>query len=215
MGQRLDIEIIKNNKVVGNCYYHWGAYTASALELSKGIIESYNAIEDKNIPDEVIAVMSFSNAKNLNIDKNTFELVEQYPGLSEESLKYMKEKYPEHEWKVYVDRNAGIIGVTEDDMNFISSLAEGIVMIDLDSKTVDASNMLVVFAEESFIEDWDISEDQLDADGKLIRDEYRELEYSELGAIPFDEIDNALAIIDGVSCLISKNDTENIYIVIE
>lgn len=32
MGQRLNIEVIKNGKVVGNCYYHWSAYTLSSLE---------------------------------------------------------------------------------------------------------------------------------------------------------------------------------------
>lgn len=38
MGQRLNIEMKTKGKVVANCYYHWSAYTMTALQLTKEII---------------------------------------------------------------------------------------------------------------------------------------------------------------------------------
>lgn len=42
MGQRLNIEIFNNGQVVVNAYYHWSAYTRSALELTAKVISAYN-----------------------------------------------------------------------------------------------------------------------------------------------------------------------------
>ena len=36
MGQRLNIEIKKDSKVLANAYYHWSAYTSSALQMLGG-----------------------------------------------------------------------------------------------------------------------------------------------------------------------------------
>ena len=41
MGQRLNIEIVNGETSLANCYYHWSAYTGSALNLTKHIIDSY------------------------------------------------------------------------------------------------------------------------------------------------------------------------------
>lgn len=43
MGQRLNIEIHRkrDNKCLANCYYHWSAYTHSALRLTKEIVDNY------------------------------------------------------------------------------------------------------------------------------------------------------------------------------
>ena len=50
MGQRLNIEIIENGKVLANAYYHWSGYTSSSLELTQEILE---AIEKINYEDRV------------------------------------------------------------------------------------------------------------------------------------------------------------------
>lgn len=44
MGQRLNIEIISGGETLANCYYHWSAYTSSALYLTKQIIERYEEL---------------------------------------------------------------------------------------------------------------------------------------------------------------------------
>lgn len=48
MGQRLNIEIKSKGKVVANCYYHWSAYTMSALQLTKEIISNFDSIQDND-----------------------------------------------------------------------------------------------------------------------------------------------------------------------
>ena len=40
MGQRLNIEIKKDSKVLANAYYHWSAYTSSALQMLPKSIDS-------------------------------------------------------------------------------------------------------------------------------------------------------------------------------
>ena len=40
MGQRLNIEIKKDSKVLANSYYHWSAYTSSALQMLPKSIDS-------------------------------------------------------------------------------------------------------------------------------------------------------------------------------
>lgn len=41
MGQRLNIEIVNGETSLANCYYHWSAYTSSALGLTRQIIDAY------------------------------------------------------------------------------------------------------------------------------------------------------------------------------
>ena len=38
MGQRLNIEILKDGDCIANCYYHWGAYTSPTIHLVKEIL---------------------------------------------------------------------------------------------------------------------------------------------------------------------------------
>lgn len=35
MGQRLNIEIWKDGKVLANAYYHWSAYSVCAVDLAR------------------------------------------------------------------------------------------------------------------------------------------------------------------------------------
>ena len=50
MGQRLNIEMKSKGKVVANCYYHWSAYTMTALQLTKEIISNF---DDIKVDDDV------------------------------------------------------------------------------------------------------------------------------------------------------------------
>lgn len=45
MGQRLNIEILKNGKVLANSYYHWSAYSDSAINLAIMIIKGFDYIK--------------------------------------------------------------------------------------------------------------------------------------------------------------------------
>ena len=48
MGQRLNIEIISESKVLANAYYHWSAYTETALELTGIVIKAYKETQSSD-----------------------------------------------------------------------------------------------------------------------------------------------------------------------
>lgn len=45
MGQRLNIEIKKKDKVLANCYYHWSGFSNSAVNLALDIIKNFEYID--------------------------------------------------------------------------------------------------------------------------------------------------------------------------
>lgn len=50
MGQRLNIEIFNNGQVLANAYYHWSAYSTTAVELVDKVLKAYK--EDMQSDDE-------------------------------------------------------------------------------------------------------------------------------------------------------------------
>ena len=51
MGQRLNIEIRKNDEVLANAYYHWSGYTSSSIELTSEILKN---IDNVNFDNDVV-----------------------------------------------------------------------------------------------------------------------------------------------------------------
>ena len=45
MGQRLNIEIVKNGEVLANSYYHWSGFSNSAVNLAIEIIKHFEYIK--------------------------------------------------------------------------------------------------------------------------------------------------------------------------
>lgn len=45
MGQRLNIEIVKNEKVLANSYYHWSGYSNCAVNLAIKIINNFRYLK--------------------------------------------------------------------------------------------------------------------------------------------------------------------------
>ncbi len=133
MGQRLNIEIYSDGDCQANCYYHWSAYTGSAIHETLGIIANYlSNVKGKFKTKKEMAIMSFAECSSISFTSGTATRA----GLKEESFKYVKNTYPELPIGEAVDRNAGLIGCTEEDMDNTRSWEEGRVTIDLDSETV-------------------------------------------------------------------------------
>lgn len=133
MGQRLNIEIYSDGECQANCYYHWSAYTGSAIHETLGIIANYMAnVKGKYKTIKEKAVMCFAECSTTSFATGGVTTA----GLKEESYEYVKKHYPELPIGEAVDRNAGLIGCTESDMNDTRNWEEGRVTIDLDSETV-------------------------------------------------------------------------------
>ena len=45
MGERLNIEIVKGNKLLANSYYHWSGYSNCAVNLTIEIVNSFEYIK--------------------------------------------------------------------------------------------------------------------------------------------------------------------------
>ena len=46
MGERLNIEVVKGNKLLANSYYHWSGYSNCAVNLTIEIVESFEYIKN-------------------------------------------------------------------------------------------------------------------------------------------------------------------------
>lgn len=49
MGQRLNIEIIREGNLLTNAYYHWSGYTSSAITLSKLALSEWEESPSQSI----------------------------------------------------------------------------------------------------------------------------------------------------------------------
>lgn len=123
MGQRLNIEIVNKGALLANCYYHWSAYTASALYLTKTIIDK------------------FDETSMLGSVKDAVELLESTGGGINDSERALMAKQPNRfaniDFKPATSRTDGLISVTEAGMNKTRDWEEGRVTIDISEQTFD------------------------------------------------------------------------------
>lgn len=172
MGQRLNIEIKNGETELANCYYHWSAYTSSALELTRMIIDAYY---DSN---EIAGV------------KMAVNLLEQTGGgvNAEErgNIEKEPEKFGHITFKDATSRNDGLISVTEHGMEETRKWEEGRVTIDLDSETF-CFDVLWYYSDEEYNEEFD--EEYNDPIDKLPDCP------CDLGAVPFDKVDELIQFV--------------------
>lgn len=128
MGQRLNISIKFGKDRLANSYYHWSAYTLSALEMARDIFENYNKPE--NLLD-----YSIPEFKSLAVEM----LQGTGAGFPENEKKYAETYFKEHnldiELQDCVNRNEGILGISEAAMDETEQWAEGTVTLDLKTET--------------------------------------------------------------------------------
>ena len=126
IGQRLVVTIETNEKKLCNIYYHWGAYTYSALLHTKEIIDCIYNHKDETEKDMLLRLIRFceDNGGGINCTTDEFKRVE--------SL------YPEESFKTEgYSRNDGLIALTEEGIENAQAWSEGDVFINLDTDQVD------------------------------------------------------------------------------
>ena len=123
MGQRLTMEILDNHKTIAMIYYHWSAYFVDTIyELKKVKDDIIRAKE--NGQDILLSIIDGLEQRGggLGIDPDTRALA--------------KEKYPDREFTMDVDRNNGLIFLAEKDIKDTLNWSEGWASIDIDSEEV-------------------------------------------------------------------------------
>jgi hypothetical protein len=127
MGQRLNIEITKNGKVLANAYYHWSGFTNSAIELTTQILSRFEEVKKK------VAKQKSSN-KDLLLAIRLLELTG--AGIDFKDKESDRVLTIGNEFKTMIDRNEGIIGVTRKQIEETRNWEEARVEIDIATKIV-------------------------------------------------------------------------------
>ena len=115
MGQRLNIEIVENGVCLANAYYHWSAYTSSAFELAKQIIQAIPKVKEEIPVMRAIRLLEVTGAK-----------------LMVEEIEYAKDKLLGDDFAKADNRNDGLISISEKGINETRMWQEGAVYIYLD-----------------------------------------------------------------------------------
>ena len=134
MGQRLNIEIKKKDKVLANCYYHWSGYSQTSLDLTKKIIDGFDKYKDEN--NDVLKAIKL--------------LQETEAGLTREAIHYLyknienfdistgtKGMFGTYDYILVRNRNDGLLEITEEGMEENRKWEEGRITINIDEQTFD------------------------------------------------------------------------------
>ena len=180
MGQRLNIEIHNNGELLANCYYHWSAYTDSALELATDALDAlYGELCEKlENPKQKAIVMLYATGAGMQ-DKN--ELL-----LAKNIMKGVDNwEFPD---KFEPNRNDGLINITKEGMQETRDWEEGRVVIDIGREVIDFNVMftcdedeleeeevksiedLNYYTREVPFRDWDSFKDDLENIGCYFKD---------------------------------------------
>lgn len=130
MGQRLNIEIVKNGRVLANSYYHWSGFSNSAINLVIQIIQNYEYIKKYNVEKYI---------KNQDLLLAIRLLEETGAGLNNTDIarNILKDETMNLKLKECQGRNEGIIGITQEDIEKTRAWEEGRVSIDIENKKID------------------------------------------------------------------------------
>lgn len=182
MGQRLVVTIQNEGRDIAAIYYHWSAYTHSALYETRKIINCiYNHLDETE--DQILLKL--------------IRFVEDDGGCirgSEKEHKYIQSLYPDEKFKDEGSRNNGLIALSEDGIRDLQSWSEGDVYIQLDNDMVDFRVYSGYESLEEYIEErksWDNTFDE---------EEFKNIPKLDccLGHFDVDEIDDVIAKLDSV-----------------
>lgn len=126
MGQQLVITVQDCGEEICKIYYHWSAYSRSALMKTRDVL---NVLfdEENDIKDLRLRMIRFCECNGGGIDG----------GKDSDEWKYIQEVYPHEAFKSnYIDRNYGLIAISEKGMDDIQYWSEGDIIIRLDDDEI-------------------------------------------------------------------------------
>ena len=183
MGQRLVVSVQNNGKELATVYYHWSAYTVSALwEVSKLARCIFNH-EDETEEELKLRLIRFCYENGGGINGN------------EEEFKYIESLYPGETFKRDgYSRSDGLIDLSEKGREESHSWSEGDVEIYIDEEMICNG----VFSEWSSYEEYyeEVKSWGEDYDDCLMKfEDIPDIGYS-LGDIAIEDIDNVITALE-------------------
>ena len=176
MGQRLVITANYKNQEIAKIYFHWSAYTVSALQEAYDLINEINISDYTTIEDLQLQLIRYCERHGGCIDG----------GANSDEMKYVKFIFPKEEFKGNGSRNQGLIAISDIGRDEIQGNSEGDLIINFDSQEI--SNYCY--------SGWDLAEYK-----NYRKDEYEEeVDFNsmesldlDLGCIPFNDLSSAIA----------------------
>jgi len=136
MGQRLVITIHAFDEDIAKIYYHWSAYTTSALQEAKDLIDNVNWFNTTSKDELILRI--------------TRQLEKCGGGVNIRDREAFKKKYPNETFNDDIDRNYGLIAITDDGMGELEYWSEGDLTIDFDEEKVYNEVMFTYVSDEEF-----------------------------------------------------------------
>ena len=143
MGQRLNIEIMDNGRPLANAYYHWSAYTETAIGLTKKILDNYNCDNDKDFYTskfEDVGLETYAVHLLMTTGARLPALELQLKGLRADVALVLGAE---------ANRDDGLIALSVKEMNITREWAEGTVVIDIGKEIIDFGVFTSYYDEES------------------------------------------------------------------
>lgn len=186
MGQRLVITVQHGSENIARIYYHWSAYTRSALKEARDIIKYLDDVDPKTVPQIQLALIHLCEKNGGGIDG----------GLDSLEGVYIQERWPREQFrKATPDCSYGLIAITESGMDEMLGWAEGELTIDVEDRMIYNEVFWSSGLEswkESYGENYGYTQEELD---RMTLDDIPELHHS-IEEVSFSEVDDLLRELD-------------------
>ena len=151
MGQRLVVTVRKNEEDICKIYYHWSAYTMSALDEARKIVDVIYNNEDETTRDLQLRLIRFCEQNGGCIDG----------GCDSAEYECIQDIFPNEHFKEDGSRSDGLIAISRQGMDDLQKWSEGDLTIDLDEERI-YNNVLFCYddCEEEFWESHDWLEEE-------------------------------------------------------
>ena len=195
MGQRLVITVRNNGEDLAKIYYHWSAYTVSALwEASKLAKCIYNH-KDETEKEFKLRLIRFCEENGGGIDGDDRE------------FEYIRNMYPAEVFKTEgYSRSNGLISLSEQGMREMQNWSEGDIYFDIDDETIVNG----IYCSWESLEDYN---EEVRSWGEEYEDEILALEDvpdigCDLGVIAVSDIDEVIEAIENAKTHIVRYGNE-------
>lgn len=156
MGQRLVITVHAFDEDIATIYYHWSAYTTSAIQEAKDIIDKVDWFNSTNKDELILRITRYLESCG--------------GGVYLDDRKLFEEKYPDEKFDDDVSRNDGLIAISEEMMERMQDWAQGDMTIDFDTEKVYNDVLFTYESDEEFKQDRaDLGLEDDDIDPKNIK----------------------------------------------
>lgn len=191
MGQRLIVTVRSTGEDICKMYFHWSAYTVSALMEVRDMMKKF-PMKAKSKDEVILYFIRYCEKNGGGIRA----------GYDSDEWKYITEKYPNEKFKeTDINRNYGLIAISESGMNELQNWSEGNIDIDLDEMTVHNE----VFWCYSDLDEYNQELEDREDEPVTLEDIP---EVGEIGDFDLEDIDDVIANLEDIPGYVCRNGNE-------